>query len=296
MLYYSHGLSINSTFPFPEMKQGYNKSDVEVHYGTLEVPISGINFEKELDGIKILIKNRQTYFIWNNICFCRISNGKEIIINNSIEIEENLLKTLILGPVFATLLHQLGRLVLHASAVNINNSAIAFLGPRGRGKSTTSLALCKNGYDLLSDDVLSIDIDKNVPLVFPSYPRIKLYPEVIKNIKEDPYSMPQVYPNTDKRSYQVLNNYSDTSMPLKSIYIIEESNKTAIEDINPKDSLIELVKYSFCLNIFNKNDLSDNLNQCSKIINNILVKKLKIKRSLEDLPKLAETIEKDVLN
>lgn len=295
MLYYAHGLTINSTFHFPEMEQGYDKPDVEIHYGTIDVPLSGIDFKKELDWIKILIKNRNTYFIWNNICVCRIK-GKEIIINNSTGIEQNLLKTIILGPVFATLLHQLGRLVLHASAVSINNNAVAFLGPKGRGKSTTSLALCKSGYNLLSDDVLSIDINKGFPLVFPSYPRMKLCPEVIKNMKENPDSMPKVYADTNKRSYAIVNNYLNIPIPLKAIYLIEEADETIIEDTYPRNSLIELVKSSFCLKIFDKNELNDNFNQCSKIVNNISVKKLKIRHSLKDLPKLAETIEKDVLN
>lgn len=293
--YQAHGLSINSVFQFSELITGNRGSDVEIRYGKLDIPLSNIEFKKIIGRSKVLIKNKQIFFIWDSIPICKITEGKEITINKSTGIEENLLKTLILGPAFAALLHQRGRLVLHASAVNMDGSAVAFLGPRGRGKSTTSVALNKNGYNLLSDDVLSVQINGNeTPVVFPSFPRIKLRPEVINNIEEDAESLPKVYSNSDKRSYNTLNNFSDSPIPLKSIYLIEEGTKIRIQDMNPKESLIELIKGSFCLELFDKKDIRENFNQCSKLVNTVHVKKLQVKRSFEDLPKLVEAIEEDV--
>lgn len=298
MFYYlAHGLSIKSIIQFPEMIQGGNGSDVKIYYGPIDIPNSDFDFKKELSRNKIFIKNGQTYIFLDDTCICKIRQGKEIVINESIKIEETHLKRFILGPGFANLLHQRRRLILHASAVNIGNTAVVFLGPRGRGKSTISLALTKRGHSLLSDDLLSILInEKDFPLVFPGFPRIKILPDVIWNIGEDPNSFDEIYLDSNKLSYKALYNFSDTPLPLKVIYYIEESNETVIEVIDPKQHVPCLMKSSFCLKIFNKKGLYENFYQCSKIANMIPLKKIRVKRSLEDLQNLVEIIEDDVKN
>ena len=55
----------------------------------------------------------------------------------------------------ALLLYQRGFLVLHGSSIKINNGAIAFLGYRGNGKSTTAINLYKKNYPIVTDDILS---------------------------------------------------------------------------------------------------------------------------------------------
>ena len=49
------------------------------------------------------------------------------------------------GNVIAWLLTLAGECVLHASAIEIGNSAIAFAGGSGMGKSTLAALLCANG-------------------------------------------------------------------------------------------------------------------------------------------------------
>ena len=114
-------------------------------------------------GLKILF-----FLIWNDIEICEITHGKKITVNPLTGIEENFLRVLILGPAFGILLHQRGRLVLHASTVNINGGAVAFMGFNGGGKSTTTAALNNKGYPLVCDDISSVEFDENgTPVVFP---------------------------------------------------------------------------------------------------------------------------------
>ena len=47
--------------------------------------------------------------------------------------------------------------VLHASAVVVDQGAIAFLGPSGSGKTSLALALCRRGAGFLTDDVLALE-------------------------------------------------------------------------------------------------------------------------------------------
>ncbi len=64
------------------------------------------------------------------------------------------------GWAVATAMLQRGHLVVHASAVDIDGSAVLVAGRSGAGKSTTALGLRARGHRLLVDDVCTIvDID-----------------------------------------------------------------------------------------------------------------------------------------
>lgn len=53
------------------------------------------------------------------------------------------------------------RPVLHASAVELDGSALAFVGNSGQGKSTMAALMCAGGARLITDDVLNVDLDAN---------------------------------------------------------------------------------------------------------------------------------------
>jgi hypothetical protein len=68
-----------------------------------------------------------------------------------------LLPILLAGTALALLLTLRGATVLHASAVVLDQCAVAFVGQSGRGKSTVAALLCRHGAKLVTDDVLVVD-------------------------------------------------------------------------------------------------------------------------------------------
>ena len=70
------------------------------------------------------------------------------------------------------LLQQRGYLVLHASAVAAGGTAVAFLGHAGWGKSTTAAALYAQGYGLVTDDVLAVEMSSGRLMVPPGEPLV----------------------------------------------------------------------------------------------------------------------------
>ena len=72
--------------------------------------------------------------------------------------DPGLLPVLAAGAVLAVHLKLRGELVLHASAVRLDGRSIAIVGASGMGKSTLAALLCTNGADLVTDDVLRVDI------------------------------------------------------------------------------------------------------------------------------------------
>lgn len=79
----------------------------------------------------------------------------------------------IVGNVIACLLTLAGECVLHASAVERGNSAIAFAGGSGMGKTLAAL-LCANGARFITDDLLRLQPDGKGFRCFPGTGQIRL--------------------------------------------------------------------------------------------------------------------------
>ncbi len=82
--------------------------------------------------------------------------------------DPGLIPVLATGALVAVHLKLQHELAMHASAVQLDGRALAFVGASGMGKSTLAAVLCRNGCGLVSDDVLRVDLtDPTVVRVYP---------------------------------------------------------------------------------------------------------------------------------
>ncbi len=82
--------------------------------------------------------------------------------------------TYLLGSVAGLVLQILDAVCLHASAIDINGFAVAFVGQPGTGKSTTAAALLRRGHSIITYDVAVIDEVDGQPFVRRGYARLNL--------------------------------------------------------------------------------------------------------------------------
>jgi hypothetical protein len=82
--------------------------------------------------------------------------GRDITWYRAPDAPRELARLDLIGRVLATSLHMMGAVCLHASAVDVNGRAVAFLGPKGFGKTTTAVALTREGARLVTDDTLVV--------------------------------------------------------------------------------------------------------------------------------------------
>jgi hypothetical protein len=75
----------------------------------------------------------------------------------------DLLSVLVGGTLLAFVLTLRGEVVLHASAVQVGDEALAFVGASGMGKSTMATLLCADGARLVTDDILRLDTTSSPP-------------------------------------------------------------------------------------------------------------------------------------
>ena len=83
----------------------------------------------------------------------------------------------VVGRVLPLALHRQGMTCLHASAVVTGEGAVAFLGPKGAGKTTMALTLSGMGAAVLSDDVVPVE-PGDPPRARPGVDRLRIRRDV----------------------------------------------------------------------------------------------------------------------
>lgn len=91
-------------------------------------------------------------------------DGRTVTVQMADGYEPDFGAVLAAGTVLSFLLMVRGHGVLHASAVEVDGRALAFVGCSGMGKSTMAALLCAAGARLVTDDVLRVDVDPQAAL------------------------------------------------------------------------------------------------------------------------------------
>ena len=126
----------------------------------------------------------------------RISNAKQIAWQKANQnIDDQDLRTFLLGSAVGALLIQRGMLVLHGNALERDGNAVVCMGHSGAGKSTLAYALMQQGWRLLADDLVAITPDGQV---LPGIPRIKLWHDAAEAFGLDPEALPPIRQGINK--------------------------------------------------------------------------------------------------
>lgn len=88
------------------------------------------------------------------------------------------------GNIIASILTLAGECILHASAVTIGSSALAFVGGAGMGKSTLAALLCANGGRFITDDLLRLQANGTDFCCFPGTGQIRLHKDIAESFVE----------------------------------------------------------------------------------------------------------------
>lgn len=160
--------------------------------------------------------------------------------------------TYLVGPVLGFVLRLRGVTPLHASAIAVDDQAIALIGAPGAGKSTTAAAFAHLGFAVLSDDVAPLeDIDDEF-LVAPGYPRVNLWPDSVRALRGSEDALPLITPTWGKH-YLPLDQdrcqFESRQLPLGALYFLGERDPgraaPLIEEVAAGDALMTLVANTY---------------------------------------------------
>ena len=188
--------------------------------------------------------------------------------------------TYLLGPVLGLLLRFRGVTCLHASAVSIGTSVIAFVGAEGAGKSTTAAAFARAGFAAVSDDVVALVERDGDFFVSPTYPHLCLWPESVEMLYGTKDALPPFVPNWEKRRLSVANGgarFEDGALPLRAIYLLDEIRDDPgphVEPVTGQTGFLSLVANSFATNMLDSEMRASEFRTLSSLVAKVPLRRL----------------------
>lgn len=284
--YTAYGLNISSEFYISPPSNVNRDPDVLI----LKKKINFPNDVNEGANFDFLTNKKGIYLFWKDIGNFTVRNGSEILVDPVSTLDPHFLSEYIRGLPMGLILNQRGYFVLHASAVNVNGIAVAFMGYSGAGKSTTATAFYKNGRSIVTDDILAVSLSGNTPKVHPGFPYIKL-----SNIADKFFGEEEGFKSVEEdQRYRIIPDFNSNPLPLAKIYALKWGKSLRIIKLNVQDALIQLLKHSYGTYYFAESNKGKNLKQCANVVDQVPINCLIMEKSLERLPRIVKMIEDDL--
>jgi hypothetical protein len=238
--YCAYGLEIQSDFALPEL--GPSRRDPPALSITRTTPWQ----DQKEELAEFADHGDRQLLNWDAVGRFRITADDRIEVQPNPGVGDELVALPLLGAVLATLLHRRGLFTLHASAVAVDGRAVALLGDKGAGKSTTAAALLEAGHRFIADDIVAIDFtDASNPVVLSGFGHLKLWGESAAKVGHTLRKAWQLHPTIDKSSYDVGDAFIDSAVPLGRLYVLSRAEKAAIEPVEPAAAVSSLLRFSY---------------------------------------------------
>ncbi len=212
----------------------------------------------------------------------------------------------LLGPVLGFYLRLINKTCLHASVVNINGQAVAFVGEAGAGKSTLAAAFARQGYAILTEDVAALEENSGFFQIQPGYPRIRLWPESVEIFYGSAHALPRIAPADpywDKRYLDLTEDgyrFEQHALPLAAIYLLQERRPDPdcpkIEDALPNESLMSLITNTYRSELLDRVHRAEEFKTLGKLIKQVPVKKITSHTEHNHIYQLCKLITNDIGN
>jgi hypothetical protein len=216
------------------------------------------------------------------------------------EVSESTVQHLYLNQVLPLALAKQGKLVFHASAVEIGDGAVAFIGESGRGKSTLAASFATSGFRFLTDDGLEVEPGDGGYQVIPSHPSIRLWDDSQQALISAGARKAPPVQFTSKARFLAGDDivFCEQPRPLHCVYFLGEGTQQqpVFERMNPAEALIELVKHSFLLDIEEREMLAAQFDELSRLVSQPVYYRLDYPRRFKDLALVRQAIVEHVTN
>ena len=210
------------------------------------------------------------------------------------EVSEGTALHLYLNQVLPLVLSKLGKLVFHASAVEISGGAVAFVGESGRGKSTLAASFAVSGCRFLTDDGLVVEPSGENFEALPSHPSIRLWEDSeVALIPPAARRAPPVH-YTSKARFLADEDlaFCEVPRPLRRVYFLGDGSAERLEirRLSAAETLVEWVKHSFLLDIEEQPRLASHFDQVAALANRPIHYHLDFPRRFDELAAVRQAI------
>ena len=238
---------------------------------------------------------------WGNGLHISVQNGSCITVDTPEDISDTFVDFALMGVGIGILLHQRDVFALHASAVSIEGRTAVFVGQKGEGKSTTSIALgTRPSCEFICDDVVALHIDdQGRAWVWPDWGMAKLRPQVAEYIFGDEMHQMDLVDFGDEGRYIFQDGRVEGPRQVDCIYKCEfdkeRSEGVEIVPINKRQSMVELLKNSYAPRFLGDSARPDRyMEYATSVTNAVSLKRLVRPYRLDIIPEVGSQIDSDL--
>jgi hypothetical protein len=221
--------------------------------------------------------------------------GRRIVAHAAHSLPPATLRHLLLDQVLPLTLGRMGRTAIHASAVHVPGlGVVAFAGRAGCGKSALAAALAREGCAVMSDDCLVIAVRPDGVWAVPSYPGVRLWPDVASRLG---YRGPPVAHYSDKlrvRSSRTLS--AERPARLRALFLLSppssEVRTVAVSARTPLEGFIGLTRSAYLLDFKDPAALTWLFNQLGALSERVPMAGLRLAKDRLRLRELAREVRK----
>lgn len=244
------------------------------------------------------------YIRWSGLSEFEISpDGRRIVCHLLDRGSRETLNVYLLGQVLSFALVKRGIEPLHATAVMIDDEAVAFVGDCGYGKSSLGAAFYQEGCPVLTDDLLAVTERNERLLAYPGPGRIKLLPVVARHLLGTVRTGTRMNPDTAKLVIPLAG--SGTALgpgpfPLRAIYVLNAPRAVARRDritirpLSPRRAFLALVRNTFNPVVAEHTRLARLLDRAAWVAQKVPLKSLSFPRTWSALPAVRRAIRADL--
>lgn len=236
--------------------------------------------------------------MWPGAAAVRIVGPDHVEIQPYPDAPERYLAFPLLGPVMGWMLHMRGLFVLHASAVVRKGHAIAFLGDKGAGKSTTASAFLREGAELLTDDLLAADCEGAAPRLLPAFAQLKLNADQPMVDVPGGTTIPLVMKGFEKRQVRLTRMHQE---PIESgcFFVLERGGaRPSIDWLSPAEALASLIRFSYNVRFahapIEQQARARHFRQAAALVNSSRIGKLTIPHEIDRLSEAAALVDSEI--
>lgn len=211
------------------------------------------------------------------------SGGTEALCTPAPGLDEATREHVFYNQVAPLMLSEAGWLVFHASCVEVEGGAIAFIAQSGRGKSTLAALFATAGHRFLCDDAMVISPKGGRYEVLPNQPHIRLWSDSRAALLGDGAALADPISYTPKERVMCAQGlpYCDEPRTLRAVYILGEKRppKARFTTLRGAEALAAWASAIFTLDVDDRRMLAGQFERLAPLSQSIPTTRLDYRRS-----------------
>ncbi len=284
--YRAYGLGIESNFELAELDSRPGPVEVTIRQRLTTPPHDPAGQQ----GFLRFDREEITY-VCQPVGVFRLSAGRMIEFWLTPGVEQDFVRYFLIGNLMAMLLHQRGRLVLHASCVGVGEQgAIAFVGQSGAGKSTIAAAFDAAGHPIISDDIAAVDLERGLE-VPTGYSFFKIAPAAADALGFDAAQLTYLHTHEPHKKGLVIRNQAEADRPrrLLGIFLLAIGEADELAPVPAREALLALLQHTFPTRL-NQRDDGQQLRQLAALVGRVSIYQFQRPPGLDKLDLQVERI------